>query len=79
MPQVAAYTGSFGAAQAERLLWRAGFGPRKGEAEALATLGLDAAVRALANPGREQLVGPAPKDEKGSGRPVGRSRKGVGA
>ena len=65
MPQVAAYKGSFGAAQAERLLWRAGFGPRKGEAEALAKLGLDGAVRALANPGREQLVGPAPKDEKG--------------
>ena len=51
MPQVAAYKGSFGAAQAERLLWRAGFGPRKGEAEALAKLGLDGAVRALANPG----------------------------
>src|SRR6266566_6670386 len=65
LPLVAAYAGSFGAAQAERLLWRAGFGPRKGEAEALAKLGLDGAVRALANPGREQLVGPAPKDEKG--------------
>jgi hypothetical protein len=35
---VAAYEGSFGAAQAERLLWRAGFGPRKGEAEALAAI-----------------------------------------
>ncbi len=65
--QVAAavYTGSFGAAQAERLLWRAGFGPRKGEAEALAQLGLDGAVKALTNPGRESFVGPAPKDEKG--------------
>ena len=29
---VAVYRGQFGAAQAERLLWRAGFGPRKGEA-----------------------------------------------
>jgi uncharacterized protein (DUF1800 family) len=62
--QVAAYDGSFGAAQAERLLWRAGFGPRKGEAEALAQLGLDGAVRALTNPGRETFVGPSPVDEK---------------
>jgi uncharacterized protein (DUF1800 family) len=62
---VAAYTGTFGAAQAERLLWRAGFGPRKGEAEALAQLGLDRAVESLTNPGSEKLVGPAPRDDKG--------------
>jgi uncharacterized protein (DUF1800 family) len=62
---VAAFAGSFGAAQAERLLWRAGFGPRKGEAEALARLGLDGAVRALTSPGPERLVGPAPTDDKG--------------
>jgi uncharacterized protein (DUF1800 family) len=61
----AVFAGSFGAAQAERLLWRAGFGPRKGEAEALSKLGLDGAVKALTNPGRESFVGPAPKDEKG--------------
>ncbi|HZS25278.1 MAG TPA: DUF1800 domain-containing protein [Gaiellaceae bacterium] len=66
MPQVAAYRGAFGAAQAERLLWRAGFGPRKGEAEALARLGLDGAVHALTHPGPERLVGPAPHDEKGN-------------
>jgi uncharacterized protein (DUF1800 family) len=65
LPHAAAHRGSFGAAQAERLLWRAGFGPRKGEAEALAKLGLDGAVHALTNPGNEKLVGPAPKDEKG--------------
>ena len=65
MPHAAAHRGSFGAAQAERLLWRAGFGPRKGEAEALAKLGLDGAVHALTNAGNEKLVGPAPKDEKG--------------
>jgi hypothetical protein len=41
---VAAYTGSFGTAQAERLLSRAGIGPRKGEADALARLGLDGAL-----------------------------------
>jgi len=62
---LAAYSGRFGAAQAERLLWRAGFGPRRGEAEALARLGLHGAVHALTNPGRERLVGPEPKDEKG--------------
>jgi uncharacterized protein (DUF1800 family) len=62
---IAAFSGSFDAAQAERLLWRAGFGPRKGEAEALAKLGLDGAVHKLTSPDREQLVGPAPKDEKG--------------
>jgi uncharacterized protein (DUF1800 family) len=65
VPQLAAYRGSFGAAQAERLLWRAGFGPRKGEAAALARLGLDGAVHTLTNPGPEHFVGPAPKDDKG--------------
>ena len=65
MPQVAAHRGTFGVAEAERLLWRAGFGPRKGEAEKLAALGLNGAVRTLTNPGREQFVGPAPTDDKG--------------
>jgi uncharacterized protein (DUF1800 family) len=63
-PVSAVYQGSFGAAQAERLLWRAGFGPRKGEAEELAKLGLEGAVSALTNPGREAFVGPAPVDDK---------------
>ena len=35
------------AAQAERLLWRAGFGPRPGQAAALAKKGLDGAVDSL--------------------------------
>ncbi|HET8895013.1 MAG TPA: DUF1800 domain-containing protein [Gaiellaceae bacterium] len=65
MSGVAEYTGTFAAAQAERLLWRAGFGPRKGEADALAQLGLDGAVDSLTHPGPERLVGPAPKDDKG--------------
>jgi uncharacterized protein (DUF1800 family) len=65
LPQVAVHKGTFGVAEAERLLWRAGFGPRKGEAEKLAALGLDGAVRSLTNPGREQLVGHAPTDDKG--------------
>jgi uncharacterized protein (DUF1800 family) len=62
---IAAYDGTFTPARAERLLWRAGFGPRKGEAEALARKGLDGAVHALVNPDREKLVGPAPRDDKG--------------
>jgi hypothetical protein len=65
MSGVAAFEESFDVARAERLLWRAGFGPRKGEAEALARLGLDGAVHALTYPDREKLVGPAPKDDKG--------------
>ena len=59
------YRGKFDASQAERLLWRAGFGPRPGEAAALAKLGLDGAVHQLLNPGVEKLVGPKPHDSKG--------------
>ena len=62
---LATYRGPFGRAQAERLLWRAGFGPRKGEAEKLAALGLERAVLSLTRPGRERFVGPAPRDSKG--------------
>jgi uncharacterized protein (DUF1800 family) len=55
------YVGPFGKEQAERLLWRAGFGPRQGDAEALAKLGLTAAVESLTRPtAPEALVGPAP-------------------
>lgn len=58
--------GSFGVAQAERLLWRAGFGPRPGEAARLAAMGLDAAVASLVYPaGAATLVGPEPHDENG--------------
>ncbi len=62
---VPVYRGRFGPEQAERLLWRAGFGPRKGEARALSRLGLDDAVRSLTHPGPERLVGRPPRDEKG--------------
>ena len=65
MAAVAAYRGTFGTAQAERLLWRAGFGPRPGEAVKLARLGLDGAVHALTSPDREHFVGHTPHDEKG--------------
>jgi uncharacterized protein (DUF1800 family) len=61
----AVYRGPFGRQHAERLLWRAGFGPRPGEAEALARRGLRGAVLSLTRPGSEKLVGPTPHDEKG--------------
>ena len=60
-----AYRGRFGPAEAERLLWRAGFGPRPGEAEALARRGLGGAVRSLVRPGAERLVGPVPRTDDG--------------
>src|SRR5215475_5045587 len=62
---VPVYRGHFGKPQAERLLWRAGFGPRPGEAERLATDGLHGAVHKLTNPGRERLKGPKPHDDDG--------------
>jgi uncharacterized protein (DUF1800 family) len=65
MAAIATYAGAFGAAEAERLLWRAGFGPRPGEAQALAGRGLVGAVRSLTRPGREKLIGPAPHDDDG--------------
>src|SRR6476646_1129556 len=62
---VAVWRGTFGAAQAERLLWRAGFGPRPGEAQKLARLGLEGAVHKLTHPSREHFVGHKPHDEHG--------------
>jgi len=44
------YDGPFGRVQAERLLWRAGFGPRRGDADSFASMGLQGAVDALLNP-----------------------------
>ena len=61
------YGGPFEPEQAERLLWRAGFGPKRGEAEALAQKGLTGAVRSLTNPPRARLIGPAPRPD---GRPL---------
>lgn len=55
------YRGKFGVPQAERLLWRAGFGPRPGEAQKLAKLGMTRSVRLMMKPrGKTRLVGPAP-------------------
>ena len=46
------YQGEFGIAQAERLLWRAGFGPRPGETAALVAKGFDGAVPRSSIPAR---------------------------
>lgn len=61
------YTGRFGERQAARLLWRAGFGPRPGEAAKLARrFNLKGAVHSLTRPkGKERLKGPAPVDDDG--------------
>src|SRR5688500_4234932 len=65
-PAGSVYRGRFGVEQAERLLWRAGFGPRPGEAEKLARKGLDDAVHSLTRPRRkERLGGPPPHDQDG--------------
>jgi Protein of unknown function (DUF1800) len=54
------------ARQAERLLWRAGFGPRPGDVARFAAMGLDAAVAELVHPvGEPALTGPAPHDGNG--------------
>jgi len=66
MASVPVYRDRFGAAQAERLLWRAGFGPRNGDAARLAKKGLHAAVLSLTRPPAEKLVGPAPTDARGN-------------
>jgi uncharacterized protein (DUF1800 family) len=63
--RIPVYRGHFGPDQAERLLWRAGFGPRPGEAKRLAKKGLHGAVHSLTHPRRERLIGPRPVDEDG--------------
>jgi uncharacterized protein (DUF1800 family) len=62
-----AYLGAFGVAQATRLLTRAGFGPRPGEAAAVSAMGMVAAVQSLTRPsGAAVLSGPAPTDDEGN-------------
>jgi hypothetical protein len=54
-------------AQARRLLWRAGFGPAPGQAEALAGRPIEAVVQSLTRPsGAATLRGPAPTDDDGN-------------
>ncbi|HEY6781480.1 MAG TPA: hypothetical protein VI111_11020, partial [Thermoleophilaceae bacterium] len=64
---IAVYGGPFGRAQAERLLWRAGFGPSPGWPEAFAAWGLEATVNTLVYPlGAETFTGDAPVDNDGN-------------
>jgi Protein of unknown function (DUF1800) len=65
LPKTPVYHGRFGPEEAERLLWRAGFGPRPGQAEKLARKGLKRAVHSLTHPPRDRLSGPAPHDSDG--------------
>ena len=52
---------------AERLLWRAGFGPRPGDVDHVVSVGIPAAVRELVHPsGAAKLIGPAPTDSDGN-------------
>ena len=60
------YHGPFGKKEAERLLWRAGFGPKPGQAASVARKGLKRAVDDLVNPPRARLVGPKPTDDDGA-------------
>src|ERR671917_2789312 len=55
------YRGPFRRAQAGRLLWRAGFGPRPGQAERLARMDVEEAVHSLTHPRSRRLKGPAPR------------------
>jgi uncharacterized protein (DUF1800 family) len=55
------------ARRAERLLWRAGFGPRPGDVARFAAMGLDNAIAELVHPvGEPVLNGPAPRDDGGN-------------
>ncbi len=54
-------------AQARRLLWRAGFGPTPGQAEALAGQPLEKVVHSLTRPSGEAILhGPEPTDDEGN-------------
>ena len=64
--RVPVYHGPFHKREAERLLWRAGFGPKPGEAAAVAKKGLKGAVDDLLNPPKARLVGPSPTDDSGA-------------
>jgi hypothetical protein len=64
--RIPVYQGPFGKKEAERLLWRAGFGPKPGEAARVARKGLKRAVDDLVHPPRARLVGPRPTDEDGA-------------
>ena len=63
---IATLGGRFTEQHATRLLWRAGFGPKPGEAKRVASMGLDGAVAALTRPtGAAALIGREPHGEAG--------------
>jgi hypothetical protein len=65
-PDTSLYRGDLGRAQIQRLLWRAGFGPRPGAVAALTGKPLVNVVRSLTRPkGEATLAGPEPHDEAG--------------
>jgi uncharacterized protein (DUF1800 family) len=64
---VARVSGSASAAQVRRLLWRAGFGPARGEVEKLTGKPIETIVHRLTRPaGKAVLHGPAPTNAKGA-------------
>src|SRR6476660_7108464 len=65
MSPVPRYHGHFGEKQAERLLWRAGFGPKPGEAKRLSKKGMKGAIHSLTRPGKERFSGAKPRDDDG--------------
>ncbi len=66
---IAIYGGPFAERQATRLLWRAGFGPRPGQARALAGLGLERAVASLTRPSGPAVLSGAPA-QNAQGQPL---------
>jgi uncharacterized protein (DUF1800 family) len=54
------YKGSFDLSQAERLIWRTGFGPKPGQVDEVVKAGLASSVESLLHPGNERLSGPSP-------------------
>src|SRR3984893_1303646 len=64
---IAVFRGPFTERHATRLLWRAGFGPKPGQARKLAAVGLDAAVASLTRPaGPARLIGKPPHGRNGA-------------
>jgi len=60
---IAVFQGTFGPHQAERLAWRAGFGPRAGQVAELVALDLEGAVMWFTRPvGQAPLDGPEPRN-----------------
>jgi uncharacterized protein (DUF1800 family) len=67
-PPTPVFRGRFTEKQARRLLWRAGFGPKPGDARRLAALGLDGAVASLTRlSGPAQLIGKPPHNDQHQG------------